>query len=250
MTALKAGAIRVSEIFGPTIQGEGHVIGLPTVFVRIGGCDFRCSWCDSLHAVLPQYRKDWAPMQPGEIAAEVSRLSGGAGILVTLSGGNPALFNLGELCDALHRAGHTIAVETQGTLAPPWLALAEYLTISPKPPSAGNTTTQEQVEACLAAATGAVCIKVVVFDEKDLDWFGKLYEALRDNPRYTGVTWTVQVGNPDVNLHQGTYEEDQLRRALLERLARLADSVVERRWYGVRVLPQLHTLLWGNRRGV
>ena len=51
--------IRVSEIFGPTIQGEGVLIGLPTVFVRTGGCDYRCSWCDSLHAVDPKYRHDW-----------------------------------------------------------------------------------------------------------------------------------------------------------------------------------------------
>ena len=55
-------AIRVSEIFGPTIQGEGALIGQPTVFVRTGGCDYRCSWCDSLHAVESAYRETWAPM--------------------------------------------------------------------------------------------------------------------------------------------------------------------------------------------
>jgi 7-carboxy-7-deazaguanine synthase len=48
--------IRISEIFGPTIQGEGVLIGLPTVFVRTGGCDYRCSWCDSLHAVDSAFR--------------------------------------------------------------------------------------------------------------------------------------------------------------------------------------------------
>ena len=59
-------AIRVSEIFGPTVQGEGALIGKPTVFVRTGGCDFRCSWCDTLHAVLPAHRHDWSPMTPEE----------------------------------------------------------------------------------------------------------------------------------------------------------------------------------------
>lgn len=39
--------IPVLEIFGPTIQGEGMVIGQKTMFVRTGGCDYRCSWCDS-----------------------------------------------------------------------------------------------------------------------------------------------------------------------------------------------------------
>jgi len=45
--------IRISEIFGPTIQGEGPLIGTPTVFVRTAGCDYRCTWCDTLYAVLP-----------------------------------------------------------------------------------------------------------------------------------------------------------------------------------------------------
>ena len=40
--------IAISEIFGPTIQGEGALIGVPTVFVRTGGCDFRCSWTPSM----------------------------------------------------------------------------------------------------------------------------------------------------------------------------------------------------------
>jgi 7-carboxy-7-deazaguanine synthase len=44
----------VVEVFGPTIQGEGALAGLPTLFVRFGGCDYRCSWCDSLLAVLPE----------------------------------------------------------------------------------------------------------------------------------------------------------------------------------------------------
>ncbi|TIU92326.1 MAG: 7-carboxy-7-deazaguanine synthase QueE, partial [Mesorhizobium sp.] len=62
MTCALQPGIRVSEIFGPTIQGEGMLIGLPTVFVRTGGCDYRCSWCDSLHAVDSRFRYDWEMM--------------------------------------------------------------------------------------------------------------------------------------------------------------------------------------------
>ena len=54
--------LRIAEIFGPTIQGEGALIGEPTVFVRAGGCDYRCAWCDSLLAVDSAYRNDWAAM--------------------------------------------------------------------------------------------------------------------------------------------------------------------------------------------
>ena len=60
MTQTVDGDIRISEIFGPTIQGEGALIGQPTVFVRTGGCDYRCAWCDSLHAVDSRFRADGA----------------------------------------------------------------------------------------------------------------------------------------------------------------------------------------------
>lgn len=44
---IKEARIPVMEIFGPTVQGEGMVIGQKTMFVRTAGCDYRCSWCDS-----------------------------------------------------------------------------------------------------------------------------------------------------------------------------------------------------------
>ena len=74
--------IRVSEIFGPTIQGEGALIGLPTVFVRTGGCDFRCSWCDSLHAVDSHFRDQWRAMGTQDVWHEVRRLSSQTPVMV------------------------------------------------------------------------------------------------------------------------------------------------------------------------
>ena len=89
--------IRISEIFGPTIQGEGPLVGRPTVFVRTGGCDYRCTWCDTLYAVLPEYHDEWTPMTPAAIMARVNELAGGKPVLVSLSGGNPALQPLSPL---------------------------------------------------------------------------------------------------------------------------------------------------------
>jgi 7-cyano-7-deazaguanosine (preQ0) biosynthesis protein QueE len=82
--------IRISEIFGPTIQGEGPLIGRPTVFVRTSGCDYRCSWCDTLYAVLPEYRGEWTQMTASEILARVNELATNQHVLISLSGGNPA----------------------------------------------------------------------------------------------------------------------------------------------------------------
>src|ERR1700731_950459 len=76
--------IRISEIFGPTIQGEGPLIGRPTVFVRTGGCDYRCAWCDTLYAVLPEYRDQWTLMTTPEIMTRVNELAGGQPVLVSL----------------------------------------------------------------------------------------------------------------------------------------------------------------------
>ena len=77
-------AIRISEIFGPTVQGEGALIGRPTVFVRTGGCDYRCSWCDTRYAVLSDYRHDWRPMDPAEILSRVADLTGGTPVLAAI----------------------------------------------------------------------------------------------------------------------------------------------------------------------
>ena len=75
-------SLRIAEIFGPTIQGEGVLIGEPTVFIRAGGCDYRCSWCDSLHAVESRYRHDWAAMTPDQVWTRVQDLSGGRALTV------------------------------------------------------------------------------------------------------------------------------------------------------------------------
>jgi 7-carboxy-7-deazaguanine synthase len=112
-----ARSIPISEIFGPTIQGEGALIGRPTVFVRTGGCDFRCNWCDTLYAVLPEYKNEWTPLSPEQIVARVLELSRGAGILVTLSGGNPALHDFSELLELGRSKNLSFALETQGSVA-------------------------------------------------------------------------------------------------------------------------------------
>jgi 7-carboxy-7-deazaguanine synthase len=110
------GTISVSEIFGPTVQGEGAVIGKPTVFVRTGGCDYRCSWCDSKFAVLPEFRDTWRRMSSEAVLAKVKDLSPRP-ILITLSGGNPALQPFRPLIQLAKTEGYRFTIETQGTLA-------------------------------------------------------------------------------------------------------------------------------------
>lgn len=120
-------SILISEIFGPTVQGEGPLIGLPTVFVRTGGCDYRCAWCDRLYAVLPKHRAEWWLKTPTEIERRIEELAGNDPVLVTLSGGNPALQPLAPLIELGHAGGHTFALETQGSVSAPWFSELDWL---------------------------------------------------------------------------------------------------------------------------
>ncbi len=233
--------ILISEIFGPTIQGEGPLMGQVTVFVRTGGCDYRCAWCDTLFAVLPEYRDQWRFMSREEIIARVDELAGDRPILVSLSGGNPALQPLEHLIEMGRRNRHTFALETQGSVAQPWFANLDWLILSPKPPSSKYVTEWDAVEACLAAANdGPRCaLKIVVFDDAD---YAYAREAMAHFP---GVETYLQVGNP----HTGESEQVSVP-ALMDRFRWLAGRVIEDGLFKVKVLPQLHVLAWGNKRGV
>jgi 7-carboxy-7-deazaguanine synthase len=239
--------IRVSEIFGPTIQGEGPVIGRPAVFVRSGGCDYRCAWCDTLYAVLPQYRDEWSPMTPEQILARIDALTGGAPILVTLSGGNPALQPLGALIEAGRARGHSFALETQGSVAAPWFSALDWLVLSPKPPSSTMTTDWDALEQCVAVAADGprVALKIVIFDDVD-------YAYARDVARrHPALPVYLQVGNPaPIVAAAGGGSDDADIGELNARLRQLAERVTADRWFSATVLPQLHVLAWGNKRGV
>jgi len=235
--------IRISEIFGPTIQGEGPLIGQPTVFVRTGGCDYRCAWCDTLYAVLPEHRDEWIAMTPEAILTQIETLAGGEPVLVTISGGNPALQPMEALIAAGRVRGHRFAMETQGSIAQPWFAELDWLVMSPKPPSSLTPTGAETVEACLAAAEGKpqVALKIVVFDDAD-------YAYARDMAaRFPALPLYLQVGNPAPLAVAGEAADMD---DLMRRFRWLIDKVVADRWFSARVLPQLHVLAWGNKRGV
>jgi 7-carboxy-7-deazaguanine synthase len=239
--------IRISEIFGPTIQGEGPLIGRPTVFVRTGGCDYRCAWCDTLYAVLPEYRDEWTPMTPVDIMARVNALSGGRPVLVSLSGGNPASQPLAPLIALGREYGHSFALETQGSISQRWFAELDWLIFSPKPPSAGMNVDRAAFEACLKAAKGKprCVLKIVVFDDADYS-FAQAFAA-----HYPALPVYLQVGNPaPLTAAGGVLLEEVNINDLLQRFRWLSGKVTADRWFAATVLPQLHVLAWGNKRGV
>lgn len=235
--------LRIAEIFGPTIQGEGALIGAPTVFVRAGGCDYRCSWCDSLHAVDSDYRQTWAKMETREVWDRVTELAGGP-LTVSISGGNPAIQDFGPLIALGQAEGYRFALETQGSVAQPWFSALDMLVLSPKPPSSGEVVDWAKFDACLHAAGGAeTVLKIVVFDEADYLW------AREVAARYPALPFYLQPGNhtpPPPEAEDAAIDIDGIN----ARMEWLVDRTLSDRWYRPRILPQLHVLIWGNKRGV
>ncbi len=236
--------IRISEIFGPTIQGEGALIGEPTVFVRTGGCDYRCSWCDSLHAVDSDYRADWLPMEAYEIFEKIIKLSKGKPLTVSLSGGNPAIQDFGPLIEMGKKQGYRFALETQGSIAQDWFKDLDLLILSPKPPSSDQVVDWDVFEACVRAAQKArMAMKIVIFDDEDYRWA----KGIAD--RYSSLPLYIQPGNhtppppdePDARIDM---------QGIMDRMEWLVDKTLNDGWFTPRILPQLHVLLWGNKRGV
>jgi 7-carboxy-7-deazaguanine synthase len=243
--AVKVRTFPVIEIFGPTIQGEGAEAGLSTHFVRFGGCDYRCSWCDTMYAVDPAaVRRDSTRMSVDEICAAVDRLSG-APAWVSLSGGNPALHHLGELVDELHTAGFLVSVETQGSVWRDWLARVDRLTVSPKPPSSGMATGRrwEQFQRFMhlvadSGATQRTVLKVVCFDAPDLEWAKGIMNG------YPGIPLILSAGTP-------VPAQGPVRDLVGDRYRWLCEQVAgDRELAQVRVLPQLHVIAWKEARGV
>lgn len=237
----------VIEIFGPTIQGEGALIGTQTHFVRLGGCDYKCSWCDSMHAVDPKLVKKLAMrMFPKDIVTKLKELPSVS--WVTLSGGNPGMFNLEKLVTLLAKARFHICIETQGSIYQDWFGGVDVLTLSPKGPSANTKKTDFDVlDKCVKlhyrfGTIPKVVLKVVCMNEDDFLFAKEVHQ------RYTQLEMYLQVGN-----HYGMQKKSTfiLREELLHSLGRLVDrTLADPEMQYVRVLPQMHVLIWGDRLGV
>ena len=239
--------IPVLEIFGPTIQGEGMVIGKKTMFVRTAGCDYSCAWCDSSFTWDGSAKEDIVQMTALDIWTKLKEIGQDHFSHVTISGGNPGLLkNLADLVNLLKEKNIEIALETQGSRWQDWFLDIDDLTISPKPPSSKMVTDFTILDNIIDQLVvnqklDNVSLKVVIFDDEDFQYAKKIAK------RYPAIPLFLQVGNSDTT----TNDNHSLISELLEKYEWLIDkAMVDKDFNDVRVLPQLHTLLWGNKRGV
>jgi 7-carboxy-7-deazaguanine synthase len=239
--------ILISEVFGPVVQGEGPVIGRRTIFVRTFGCDSRCiglgknSGCDTMYAVDTGYpgAETRQLLSVDEIIQRVEILDHGLKLPITISGGNPVLWDLAELISALHKLGHEVWIETQGTVWRDWLTLCDNVVVSPKGPGMNDIKHGILPPTKLKIFVDKVVrlyFKVVVFSPADLDYAEMIIEAYPPIPMY------LSVGSP-----VGFYDKSEIN----DRIRMVIEWVLERP--GLReaiVLPQMHALAYGGRRGV
>ena len=230
--------MRIAELFY-SIQGEGSLTGVPSVFVRTSGCNLRCTWCDTPYA---SWKPEGRECSVDEILAAVREHPAWH---VVLTGGEPMIAkDLPELARRLREAGYPITIETAGTLPPHGIA-CDLASISPKlsnstpPPQQGGEAwtrrheeTRIQPEALRAwAADYEVQWKFVIATEADLAEARALLQSL-------GIQiepWRVLL------MPEGTTLE-----AMRARYPLLIEACKQ---HGYRLSPRLHIELFGNKRG-
>ena len=110
----------IVEIFH-SVQGEGYHNGIPSIFIRFGGCNLRCPWCDTDFDV-------WTDMSIGEIVNELSKYDCDR---IIFTGGEPALQDLVSLSTCLKPLGYYLSIETNGTILIPKDTI-DWVCVSPK----------------------------------------------------------------------------------------------------------------------
>jgi 7-carboxy-7-deazaguanine synthase len=257
---------RVAEIFGPTIQGEGRNVGMPCHFVRFGGCDFRCDWCDTPHAVLPDLVAKLPKMTDWEIVGALRRLdrdgdASATPVWIVLSGGNPALRDLDGLIDLLHSQKKKVMLETQGSVYRQWFGKVDDLCFSPKPPSSkmdwdfdnfDKILTELHKDNPVSSVVHPPYLKVPVFTYADLEFAARVHQT------WPYLEFFVSIGNDDPSLptvgNPNPVVDDSTvvltRDVVLDNFADWTEAVLLRQEFAdCRIFPQQHTLIWGNERG-
>jgi 7-carboxy-7-deazaguanine synthase len=205
-----------------------------------------------MYAVDPKHKEEWEEMSDDDVLDTVLTRARGYPLLVSLSGGNPALQPLGGLISKGREADFTFALETQGTHAADWFRSLDHLVLSPKPPSSGMTFNEAKLRRCVEAAGGLtqVSLKIVVFGDEDYEFARRVSALHPELPIY------LQAGTPQETLLP-TFDESRDERAplslvrsvVLANMDWLASRVVRDNWFTARVSCQQHVLLWGTTRG-
>ena len=209
--------LRVSEIFY-SLQGESRNVGLPTVFVRLTGCPLRCSYCDTTYA--------FTGGQNMSVAQILKQVAGYMPRYVTVTGGEPLAQSgciplLAALCDS----GYEVSLETSGALDISGVDGRVMRVVDIKTPASGESEKNRWENLPLLGPHDE--IKFVLCDGNDYVWAKEILQ------QYQLAEKCVVVFSPAYGAMDAT---------------QLAEWILRDR-LPVRMLVQLHKLLWNNAPG-
>ncbi|MFJ2866858.1 7-carboxy-7-deazaguanine synthase QueE [Kitasatospora sp. NPDC087314] len=233
-------SLPVAEIFGPTFQGEGPTAGQQSKYLRLGGCNQACSWCDTPYtwdSKRYDLRKEIRRIPVVEIvewAAEHPHA------IIVITGGEPLLHQRTDgwrsLMAVLRHTTRRVEIETNGSLAPKPVTLGVprlAFNVSPKLANSGMPEDQRIKPEALEAYTDLAHkqrarFKFVAANVTDLEEIASLVDRFRIPPH---ATWVMP---------EGTTAERTIDVA-----RSLADDVIARNW---NLTMRQHVLLWPGER--
>lgn len=213
----------------------------------VHNCDSKFAWKRT------ENTKDYTQQELSEYMIKLCQDNNCNNIILT--GGNPCLYNFNEFIDNCHNKDITIGVETQGDLLPEWLYKVDTLVFSPKAPSSKQKDTYDNIAKYIEEYkynNQIIAIKIPVFNDEDIEFarrFSKFvndYKMLYKNKRFNDLRFYLSVGNSD------TDTVESIRDRVLSDYETLLNKINENPsdFQNAYILPQIHTLIWGNKQGV
>ncbi|HEY7305107.1 MAG TPA: 7-carboxy-7-deazaguanine synthase QueE [Bryobacteraceae bacterium] len=227
--------MKIAEIFY-SIQGEGMLVGVPSVFVRTSGCNLRCTWCDTPYT---SWQPEGQNLSLDEIVESIGAFRASH---VVVTGGEPMIApEIVQLTANLREAGQHITIETAGTIYAP--VACDLMSISPK---LANSTPWDREKSRWAS------------QHDRLRYQPEVLRRLMAGYRYQLKFVVAQPGDlAEIEAIQSDLQVPSSRIMLMPEGTRPAVIQDRGRWLaeickstGYRYSPRLHIDLWGDKRGV
>ena len=202
-----------------SLQGEGLHAGRSAFFIRLGGCQVGCSWCDTKHS----WPQDVHPSQSlEELAASTQRAAANGAAFVVITGGEPLHHDLDPLCAVLQAQGrdpqgHPLPLHLETSGVDPLSGHFDWITLSPKP---HRPPRQELLAACDE-------LKVIVHDESDLTFAETMAAATATAAATSGPALLLQPGH-------GCRKGQELAIEFVKAHPQWRLSLQSHKWLGVR----------------
>ncbi len=228
-------AMRVAEIFH-SVQGEGKLTGTPSGFVRVSGCNLRCTWCDTPYT---SWEPEGPDMTPAEIAEQLARFPVRH---VVVTGGEPMIMaGITELTRLLREQGLHITIETAATV---WRDVeCDLASLSPK---LSNSTPYDRDRGRFADPHEKNRVRLDVI-QRFVDTFDHQLKFVVDRPGDMDEIDEILGGLRGVVPGNVLLMPQGIDQASLDEKGRWVAELCKSR--GFRFCPRLHIMLYGNVRG-